>query len=64
MATATETVADICSAAKRAARALAATPTSVKDAALEAIAVALQERMGEILAANELDMERGRGGVL
>jgi glutamate-5-semialdehyde dehydrogenase len=60
MATATETVADICSAAKRAARALAATPTSVKDAALEAIAVALQERMGEILAANELDMERGR----
>ncbi len=60
MVTATETVADICSAAKRAARALAATPTSVKDAALEAIAVALRERMGEILAANELDMERGR----
>ncbi len=39
---------------------LARTPTAVKDAALEAIARALEERLAEILAANELDMEAGR----
>jgi glutamate-5-semialdehyde dehydrogenase len=60
MATATSGVTDICRAAKRAARSLAQTDTSVKDAALEAIADALLARMDEILAANERDMELAR----
>lgn len=60
MTTATQTVAETCAQAKRAARVLASTPTSVKDAALEAIAAALSDRVDEILAANEMDMERGR----
>ena len=58
MATATTTasIPDLCAAAKRAARRLAAVDTAVKDAALLAIADALIERTPEILAANELDM--------
>jgi glutamate-5-semialdehyde dehydrogenase len=60
MATATSQVTDICRAAKRAARVLAQTDTSVKDAALEAIADALLARMDEILAANERDMQLAR----
>jgi glutamate-5-semialdehyde dehydrogenase len=60
MATAVSTVTDICRAAKRASRALARLDTSVKDAALEAIAVALEDRAVEILAANERDMDLGR----
>jgi glutamate-5-semialdehyde dehydrogenase len=60
MATATSRVTDICRAAKRAARALAQTDTSVKDAALEAIGDALLARMDEIIAANERDMELAR----
>jgi glutamate-5-semialdehyde dehydrogenase len=60
MAIAVSSVADICRAARRAARALAQTDTAVKDAALEAIALALDERMGEILAANERDMQSAR----
>jgi glutamate-5-semialdehyde dehydrogenase len=60
MATATSRVTDICRAAKRAARALAQTDTSVKDAALEAIGDALHARMDEIIAANERDMELAR----
>jgi glutamate-5-semialdehyde dehydrogenase len=60
MATAVSTVAETCSAAKRAARVLARTDTAVKDAALEAIASALIERTEEILAANERDMQLGR----
>jgi glutamate-5-semialdehyde dehydrogenase len=53
-------VADTCRAAKRAARALTRIDTAVKDAALHAIAAALQERLEEILAANALDMELAR----
>jgi glutamate-5-semialdehyde dehydrogenase len=53
-------VADTCRAAKRAARGLARIDTAVKDAALEAIARALEERLDEILAANARDMELGR----
>ena len=53
-------MADICRAAKRAARELARTDTAVKDAALEAIAAALQARVEEILEANERDMQAGR----
>ncbi len=60
MATAVSSVTDTCRAAKRASRALARLDTSVKDAALEAIAAALEDRAAEILAANERDMEVGR----
>jgi glutamate-5-semialdehyde dehydrogenase len=60
MATVASTVAETCRAAKRAARELARLDTAVKDAALEAIAVALDERAAEILQANERDMEAGR----
>src|SRR2546423_5057785 len=57
MATAVTSVTDVCRAAKRASRELARLDTSVKDAALEAIAAALEGRAEEILAANERDME-------
>ncbi len=57
MATAVAPVSEICRAAKRAARTLAQIDTSIKDAALEAIAAALELRLDEILAANERDME-------
>jgi len=60
MAIAVSTVADTCAAAKRAARALAQIDTDVKDAALEAIAAALEAHLDTILAANELDMQAGR----
>jgi glutamate-5-semialdehyde dehydrogenase len=60
MAIAVSSVADTCRAAKRAARVLAQTDTAVKDAALEAIAEALESRIEEILAANERDMQNGR----
>ena len=53
-------VPELCRAARRAARELAALDTAVKDAALHAIADALIERTPEILAANELDMHAGR----
>jgi glutamate-5-semialdehyde dehydrogenase len=60
MATTVTSVAETCRAAKRAARLLAQTDTAVKDAALEAIAVALNARLEEILAANERDMQLAR----
>jgi glutamate-5-semialdehyde dehydrogenase len=60
MATVISPVADICRTAKRAARELARIDTAVKDAALEAMAVALSARAGEILEANERDMQLGR----
>jgi glutamate-5-semialdehyde dehydrogenase len=60
MATATSPVADVCRSAKRAARELARADTGVKDAALEAIAAALEDRTAEILEANERDMRAGR----
>jgi glutamate-5-semialdehyde dehydrogenase len=47
-------------AARRAAGVLAALPSGVKDAALEAIAAALLERTPEILEANARDLEAGR----
>jgi glutamate-5-semialdehyde dehydrogenase len=55
---------DLCAAARRAARELAALDTVVKDAALRAIAAALIERTPEILAANELDMNAGRDAAI
>jgi glutamate-5-semialdehyde dehydrogenase len=60
MAIAVSSVADTCRMAKRAARALAQTDTAVKDAALEAIATALESRIDELLAANARDMELAR----
>src|SRR5215217_1122697 len=60
--TATPTVTDICVAAKNAARGLAATSSAVKDAALLAVAGALEARIPEILEANarELDVRKIR----
>jgi glutamate-5-semialdehyde dehydrogenase len=60
MATAAATsIPDLCSAARRAARRLAAVDTDVKNAALRAIADALIARTPEIIAANQLDMAAG-----
>jgi glutamate-5-semialdehyde dehydrogenase len=59
MAVAVSPVADIARKAKRAARTLAQTDTAVKDAALEAIAAALEDRVEEILEANTRDMQLG-----
>src|SRR3954447_6361999 len=60
MATVVASVTDLCLAAKAAARPLAATPSAVKDAALHAIADALEARVGEVLEANARDLEAGR----
>jgi glutamate-5-semialdehyde dehydrogenase len=64
MATVTSTVADICAEAKRAAKALARADTTTKNAALERIAAALEERAAEILEANARDMQAGREAEL
>jgi glutamate-5-semialdehyde dehydrogenase len=60
MATATASVSDACLAAKRAARPLAACGSALKDAALDAIASALERRLEEILEANAQDMQLAR----
>ncbi len=60
MAMTVSSVADICRAAKRAAKQLARVDTATKNAALEAIATALQARGEEIVAANGRDMSAGR----
>jgi glutamate-5-semialdehyde dehydrogenase len=57
-------VAELCLAARDASRALAALPTGTKDAALHAIADALEARTGEILEANARDMQAGRANGL
>jgi glutamate-5-semialdehyde dehydrogenase len=57
-------VTEICVAAKRAARGLGATSSAVKDAALLAMADALEARVQEILEANALDIEAGRSSGL
>jgi glutamate-5-semialdehyde dehydrogenase len=59
MATAAQSVADVCLAAREAARALATVDDRTKDAALEAMASALEERLDEVLEANGRDMEAG-----
>ncbi len=51
-------------AAKQAARRLAVASTEEKNRALEAIAQALLDRQGEVLAANAADLEAGRQGGL
>ena len=60
VATTTQTVAEVCAAAKAAAGELARLDTATKNAALYAMADALEQRSGEILEANERDMEAGR----
>ena len=60
MANATATITDLCAAAKRAARVLAAIDTATKDAALEAIAAALEDSTAEILESNRADLDAGR----
>ncbi len=64
MATITTRVADICAEAKRAAKALARADTATKNAALEEIAAALEDRAEEILEANARDMQAGHEAEL
>ena len=64
MAIETRTVAETCALAKEASRRLAALDSAVKDAALRAIAHDLEERVGEIIAANAGDLEAGRAAGL
>jgi glutamate-5-semialdehyde dehydrogenase len=64
MATTAASVRDICAAAKQASRALATLSSEVKDAALEAIAGAIEERSDEILEANAQDVEAGHSSGL
>src|SRR5437588_1645523 len=62
MATTTISVSERCAAAKQAARTLATLPSGTKDAALEAIAAAVEDRADEILEANARDVELAREG--
>ncbi|MDQ4041206.1 MAG: glutamate-5-semialdehyde dehydrogenase, partial [Actinomycetota bacterium] len=57
MATIAQSVADVCRAAKRASRELARLDAGTRDAALNAIADAIDARAAEILDANARDME-------
>jgi glutamate-5-semialdehyde dehydrogenase len=59
VATTTRSVAEICAEAKQASRALARADSATRDAALEAIAAALEDRSAAILEANARDMEAG-----
>jgi glutamate-5-semialdehyde dehydrogenase len=60
MAVATQTVTELCLAAKAAARGLATLDSATKDRALLAVADALLSRTPEILEANARDLEAGR----
>src|SRR5438067_3175410 len=60
--TASATVAETCFAAKHGARTLGMLPSGAKDAALEAIARAIEERVDELLEANARDLESAREG--
>jgi glutamate-5-semialdehyde dehydrogenase len=60
MATVASSVAELCAGAKRASGVLARVDSDVKNAALESIAAALEDRLEEILLANERDMQLGR----
>jgi glutamate-5-semialdehyde dehydrogenase len=59
MAIAAQSVADICAQAQRASRELAKLDTATKNAALEAMAGALEQRADEVLEANARDMAAG-----
>jgi glutamate-5-semialdehyde dehydrogenase len=60
VATTVTSIAEICAAAKRASRTLAELDTNTKNAALYAVASALELRTPEILEANGRDLEAGR----
>jgi glutamate-5-semialdehyde dehydrogenase len=60
VATTVTSVSEICAAAKRASRILAELDTDAKNAALHAVAGALELRSAEILEANARDLEAGR----
>lgn len=60
MAVTVSSVADVCARARSASRSLARADTATKDAALTSIALALRERVEEILSANERDLLAGR----
>jgi glutamate-5-semialdehyde dehydrogenase len=60
MATTAQSVAEVCAQAKSAARELAMLDTATKNAALEAMADALEQRAHEILEANARDVEAGQ----
>jgi glutamate-5-semialdehyde dehydrogenase len=57
MAVGTQSVADVCRAAKEASRRMAVLDTGTKDRALHAIADSIDARAGEILEANRRDVE-------
>src|SRR5919109_831113 len=59
MATTTPTVAQVCAQAKEASLVLATLPSGARDAALEAMADALERRVSDILEANARDMDAG-----
>ncbi len=60
MAVAAESVTDICRRAKAASLILPGVSTAAKDQALTALARLLRGRSGDILAANRVDLQRGR----
>ena len=60
MAVTAESVAEVCRRAKAAALILPGVPTAAKDEALTVLARLLRERTGDILAANLVDLQRGR----
>jgi glutamate-5-semialdehyde dehydrogenase len=64
MATTAQSVAEVCAAARRASRSLAQLDTTTKNAALTAMADALERRAPEILEANARDMEAGEDAGL
>jgi glutamate-5-semialdehyde dehydrogenase len=64
MAVQTRSVAEICAAAKEASRTLARLDSATRDAALEAIAAALEARVDEIVEANALDLKAGEDAQL
>ncbi|MGH2869359.1 MAG: glutamate-5-semialdehyde dehydrogenase [Solirubrobacteraceae bacterium] len=59
MASTTVSICEVCTAAQRASRELATLGSTVKNAVLEAIALALTHATAEILEANARDLERG-----
>jgi glutamate-5-semialdehyde dehydrogenase len=64
MATTAQSVAEVCAGARRASRSLAQLDTTTKNAALAAMAEALERRAPEILEANARDMEAGEQAEL
>src|SRR5437763_7794901 len=63
MAVAARSVSDICSSAKEASRIVGRLDSGTRDAALEAIASALEARVGDVLEANARDVEAAEGEV-